>query len=111
MDKETNLVALAQYSCNARLGSRGRINKLLLDKFSREAGITQNHRILARLPISTFWTTNYDKPRKGLGKTPASGRVKYNVDQLALTVPHRDAVVYKMHGDISEPARSDQGRL
>lgn len=107
VDRETNLVALAQYYCNARLGSRGRINKLLLDKFSRDAVITDNHKILARLPISTYWTTNYDrlieKALEDAGKRPD---VKYTVDQLALTVPHRDAVVYKMHGDISEPSQT-----
>lgn len=107
VEKESNLVALAQYYCNARLGSRGRINKLLLDKFARDAEITANHRILARLPISTFWTTNYDRlieqSLEEAGKRPD---VKYTVDQLALTVPHRDAVVYKMHGDISEPSKT-----
>lgn len=107
VEKETNLVALAQYFCNARLGSRGRINKLLLDKFSRDAEITPNHRILARLPISTYWTTNYDKLiEKALEDAGKRPDVKYTVDQLALTVPHRDAVVYKMHGDISEPAKA-----
>jgi Sir2- and TIR-associating SLOG family/SIR2-like domain len=107
VEKETNLVALAQYYCNARLGSRGRINKLLLDKFSRDAEITPNHRILARLPISTYWTTNYDKLiEKALEDAGKRPDVKYTIDQLALTVPHRDAVVYKMHGDISEPAKA-----
>lgn len=107
VEKESNLVAIAQYYCNARLGSRGRINKLLLDKFSREAEITQNHRILARLPISTYWTTNYDKLiEKALEDAGKRPDVKYTVDQLALTVPHRDAVVYKMHGDISDPAKA-----
>ena len=76
IEKESNLVALAQYYCNARLGSRGRINKLLLDKFSRDAELTANHRILARLPISTFWTTNYDrlieKALDDAGKRPTS---------------------------------------
>jgi hypothetical protein len=107
VEKEHDLVALAQYYCNARLGSRGRINKLLLEKFARDAEITPNHRILARLPISTYWTTNYDrlieKALEDAGKRPD---VKYTVDQLALTVPHRDAVVYKMHGDISEPSKT-----
>ncbi len=107
IEKEINLVALAQYYCNARLGSRGRINKLLLDKFARDAEITDNHRILARLPISTYWTTNYDRlierSLEDAGKRPD---VKYTVEQLALTVPHRDAVVYKMHGDISEPSKT-----
>ncbi|MFO1155442.1 MAG: SIR2 family protein [Rhodospirillales bacterium] len=107
IEKETNLVALAQYYCNARLGSRGRINKLLLDKFSRDAKITDNHRILARLPISTYWTTNYDRLiEKALEDAGKRADVKYSIDQLALTVPHRDAVVYKMHGDISEPSKT-----
>ena len=107
IEKETNLVALAQYFCNARLGSRGRINKLLLDKFSPDVDITDNHRILARLPISTYWTTNYDRlierALEDAGKRPD---VKHTVEQLALTVPHRDAVVYKMHGDISDPSKT-----
>lgn len=107
VEKEHNLVALAQYYCNARLGSRGRINKLLLEKFAREAEITNNHRILARLPISTYWTTNYDRLiEKALEEAGKRPDVKYTVDQLALTVPHRDAVVYKMHGDISEPSKA-----
>lgn len=107
IEKESNLVALAQYYCNARLGSRGRINKLLLDKFSRDAEITANHRILARLPISTYWTTNYDRLiEKSLEDAGKRADVKYSIDQLALTVPHRDAVVYKMHGDISEPSKT-----
>lgn len=107
IDKENNLVALAQYYCNARLGSRGGINKLLLDTFSRDAEITLNHRILARLPIATYWTTNYDKLiEKALEDAGKRPDVKYTVEQLALTVPHRDAVVYKMHGDISEPSKT-----
>ena len=89
------------------LGSRGRINKLLLDKFSRDAEITDNHRILARLPISTYWTTNYDKLiEKALEDAGKRPDVKYTIEQLALTVPHRDAVVYKMHGDVSEPGKA-----
>lgn len=107
IEKESNLVALAQYYCNARLGSRGRINKLLLDKFSRDAELTPNHRILARLPISTYWTTNYDKLiEKALEDAGKRADVKYSIDQLSLTVPHRDAVIYKMHGDISEPSKT-----
>lgn len=79
----------------------------MLDKFSRDAEITPNHRILARLPISTYWTTNYDKlVEKALEDAGKRPDVKYTDDQLALTVPHRDAVVYKMHGDISEPAKA-----
>ena len=42
--------------------NRGDLNTAILDKFSRAVTtINENHRILTRLPIDTFWTTNYDK--------------------------------------------------
>jgi hypothetical protein len=36
-------------------------------------------------------------------KTPD---VKTTVENLATTVPRRDAVVYKMHGDVSQPDKA-----
>jgi hypothetical protein len=75
-----------------------------LEEFAENAEPTANHRILARLPIFTYWTTNYDKlieqALEDVGKRPD---VKYNIEQLAITLPRRDAVVYKMHGDVSNP--------
>lgn len=59
VEKENDLVALAQYHINER-GGRQRINQILVSEFSEPAQITENHRILARLPIDTYWTTNYD---------------------------------------------------
>ena len=60
-----------------------------------------------RLPISTYWTTNYDtlieRALEQAGKRPD---IKYNIEQLALTLPRRDCVVYKMHGDISNPGQT-----
>ncbi len=76
----------------------------MINKLSDDVDVTENHRILARLPISTYWTTNYDKLiEKSLteaGKTPD---VKYRVKQLSFTRRGRDAVIYKMHGDIDNP--------
>lgn len=104
VDKEYNLVALAQYHCNERCGNRAHLNEILLEEFSKDAEITANHRILARLPIHTFWTTNYDKLIEwALEDAGKRADVKYTVEQLALTRPRRDAVVYKMHGDIEHP--------
>ncbi|BDP76414.1 hypothetical protein EfmAA242_06420 [Enterococcus faecium] len=31
-----------------------------MDNFGEELEISENHRILASLPIETYWTTNYD---------------------------------------------------
>jgi hypothetical protein len=76
----------------------------LIEEFSKAAEITENHKILARLPIYTYWTTNYDKLiEKSLELTGKIADVKYTKKQLAITKPKRDAVVYKMHGDIEHP--------
>ncbi|KAA0894256.1 SIR2 family protein [Oryzomonas rubra] len=105
--KEDNLVSLAQYHCNEKGRNRHRINQLLIDEFSRNATLTENHRILARLPITTYWTTNYDKLiEKALEAVHKVPDVKYTVKQLANTRPKRDAVVYKMHGDVDHPAEA-----
>ena len=105
--KEFDLVTLAQYHCNHQSGSRGKINQLLIDEFSKEAKATENHEILARLPISTFWTTNYDKLiEETLHKNSKIADVKYTIEHLVLTKQKRDAVVYKMHGDIEHPSEA-----
>ena len=60
VERESDLVALAQYHINER-GGRGRINRLLLDEFTKESTLTENHKLIATLPIRTVWTTNYDE--------------------------------------------------
>lgn len=101
VDKEHDLIALAQYYENHK-GGRGSINSELINKFTKDVEATENHRILATLPIKTIWTTNYDnlieKTLESCGKTVD---VKICSENLATNRPHRDTVVYKMHGDIS----------
>lgn len=104
VDKEHDFVALAQYHCNDNGNNRSQLNQRLIEEFSSEATETETHRILSRLPINTYWTTNYDKLiencLKRNGKIPD---VKYTKQQLAFTKPKRNAVVYKMHGDVDHP--------
>jgi hypothetical protein len=101
--KEDDLISVAQFHLNERRG-RHRINQALIDEFARRARLTDNHKILASLPIKTYWTTNYDTliedALKAADKTPD---VKITIQNLATTMPRRDAVVYKMHGDVSLP--------
>ncbi|WP_284473739.1 MULTISPECIES: SIR2 family protein, partial [Clostridia] len=59
VEKEHDLVALAQY-CYNKHQNRGLINDVIFEEFSKQKEPTQNHRILARLPIGVIWTTNYD---------------------------------------------------
>ena len=105
--KESDLVTLAQYHLNANASNRHQLNQLLIDDFSDLKDPTENHVLLARLPIQTYWTTNYDRLiEKAL---EAGGRrvdAKYTTEQLATTRRGRDAVVYKMHGDIEHPDKA-----
>jgi hypothetical protein len=105
--KESDLVALAQYHLNANSTNRHRLSQLLVDEFSDLKVPTENHLLLARLPIQTYWTTNYDRLiEKAL---EAGGRrvdAKYTNEQLAITRRGRDAVVFKMHGDIEHPDKA-----
>lgn len=103
IDQEHDLISIAQYHLNEKQNRSG-LNRVLIEELSPGHAPTDNHRILARLPIKTYWTTNYDKliedSLKAAGKIPD---VKYTLDHLKLTKPKRDAIVYKMHGDIEHP--------
>ncbi|UUZ65698.1 SIR2 family protein [Polaromonas sp. P1-6] len=103
VDHETNLVAVAQYHFNERR-NRTRINQKIIDEFSSGHTLNDNHKILARLPIATYWTTNYDKMIETA--LEASGKVvdvKHTVEHLKTTQRGRNATVYKMHGDVGHP--------
>lgn len=104
IDKENDLVAVAQYYRNER-GSRASINQAIIEAFTNETKNNQNINILTRLPIDTYWTTNYDKLlENGLQSNNRKVEIKIDKDQLAVTLPDRDAVLYKMHGDVERPA-------
>jgi hypothetical protein len=97
---EQDLITVAQYHCN-QSGGRGALTKLIFDKFSELRTPTQNHDLLASLPINTYWTTNYDRLiERALEKAKKIPDAKYTQQQLAVTKFERDAAIYKMHGDI-----------
>lgn len=102
---ENDLISIAQYHCNENNNNRSQINQALIHEFSANASVTENHKTLASLPIHTYWTTNYDRLiERSLELAGKNPDVKYTVNHLATTKPRRDAVVYKMHGDIEHPA-------
>jgi Sir2- and TIR-associating SLOG family/SIR2-like domain len=101
---DVDLVTVAQYSVNEAGGNRAGLTRSIFNAFQELKKPTRNHELLARLPIHTYWTTNYDKlieeALKDAKKVPD---VKYRREQLAVTRAHRDVVVYKMHGDVDHP--------
>lgn len=105
VDRENDLVSLAQFYVNSKGQNRGQLTRLLLEEFPAETAPTENHRLLAKLPIATWWTTNYDTLIElGLEQEGKIADVKYHTNQLAHTRPNRDAAVFKMHGDIAHPS-------
>lgn len=106
VEKEYDLVAIAQYYRNER-GTRSSINQKILNEFTKETVRNENIEILTRLPVNTYWTTNYDELLENtLKENNRKADVKTTQESLADNIYDRDAVVYKMHGDVRCPAKA-----
>lgn len=103
VDKEYDLISLAQFHVN-QTESRNGIARKILEEFSSLAELSESHKILARLPVHTYWTSNYDTLiETSLKENYRVADVKRRTTDLTMTKPKRDAVVYKMHGDVESP--------
>jgi len=99
--KEADLVALAQYYLNSKGNNRDQITRALVSQFSDVHEPTESHKVLARLPLKTIWTTNYDALlERALITNGKRVDIKYTTEQLKTTKPGRDVTLYKMHGDV-----------
>lgn len=106
IEKESDLVAVAQYYKNDRNGRAG-INQKILNEFTKCVETNENVKILTRFPIQTYWTTNYDSLlEEGLKENNRKADVKITQESLAENIYDRDAVVYKMHGDAKSPSEA-----
>lgn len=106
VEKETDMLSIAQFYRN-RKRTRTAINQEILDAFSKDVKENENVQILSRLPIFTYWTTNYDRLlEEGIRSANRKPDVKYETDQLSNMMRDRDAIVYKMHGDVEHPAKA-----
>ena len=98
----TDLVDLAQFYVNT-FGNNVQLANAVLNAF--KGGVpNENHKILASLPIHYYWTTNYDN----LIETTLNDQgklcdVKSRPSSLSTASNKRDAIVYKMHGDVDCP--------
>lgn len=107
IDRESDLVAIAQYHYNKNGHNRTKLNEIIKNAFHIGKVPNKNHDILAHLPISTYWTTNYDKLiEKSLENNGKVCDIKYCCANLTTTLKGRNAVVYKMHGDVDRPEES-----
>lgn len=103
MDKEHDYLAVAQYYYNQKKTRTG-INAAIYDAFTSATGENRNLNIITRLPISTYWTTNYDHLlEEGLNANNRKADIKITKENLAVNMRDASATVYKMHGDVQFP--------
>ena len=105
LNMNMDLTLLAQYYENRF--TRDELNRRILDEFAKIPENNTNMEILASMPISRYWTTNYDSIIEDTLKKQ-NKIVDVIVDQLQIKYhsPLRDAIVYKMHGDKSLPDKA-----
>lgn len=102
IEKEHDLIGVAQYYSNRY--ERGKINKRIINEFTTLKQGSENHKLLSKIGISTFWTTNYDqlieRTLESDGKTVEK---KIRNNDFSHNIKKKDAIVYKMHGDKDFP--------
>jgi len=104
IEKEHDLISLAQYHLNKNANNRHSLNQKIANEFHHGKKPNPNHEILSRLPIFTYWTTNYDRLiETSLNNVAKVVDIKYNIKHLANTIHGRNAILYKMHGDVENP--------
>lgn len=100
VDRETDLISLAQFHVNKHR-VRSKLNQLLIDEYKKAVSLTENHHLIARLPVETVWTTNYDHQlERAYGESGKRVDTKVSVENLSTSVRGRDVTIYKMHGDV-----------
>lgn len=103
VEKEQDLISLAEYYVNSKR-SRAKINSAISQYFGEVKTPTETHNLLASLPISSYWTTNYDKL---LEKTFEKVGLRYSflTDDASLHkfINGNEIVIHKLHGDVDNP--------
>jgi len=103
VEKENDLISLAEYYLNNKKG-RGKIDTTISEYFSKDYNPTENHSLLASLPIKSFWTTNYDRL---LEKSFDQKNLKHSVltDDTSFKkfIDRNGIVLHKLHGDVETP--------
>lgn len=102
LNSNIDLTEIAQYYENKY--DRQGLNSLVFDEFDKVPKNNENANWLAKMPISEFWTTNYDdvieqslkKQGKNYQKIVRSEDFKYHKVE-------REVTIYKMHGDKDSP--------
>ena len=107
VDKETDLISLAQYYKN-EMGGRNSLNQELINQFTKQSRKNRYLNALAKLPIKSYWTTNYDTVIEDTLRNNFSLNVDVKITQESLALIKKDSnvTVYKFHGGVSMPEKA-----
>ncbi len=103
VDKEDDLISLAEYYVTNKK-NRAKIDSAISEYFSKDFEPTENHSLLASLPITSYWTTNFDQL---LERTFEQHGMSFSVltddDSLKKFIDGKDIILHKLHGDVERP--------
>lgn len=101
-----DLPTIAQWFVNSSGGNRTTLNQLIIDAFVSKAKLGPSHEVLAQLPLTTIWTTNYDSLIESAfaDRTVA---VKTTDASLSTDIAGSELTIYKMHGTVSDAGVHD----
>jgi hypothetical protein len=106
IEDETDLISVAQFHKNKN-NNRNKIDEKIVNEFTDSDVETENHRLIARLPFNTIWTTNYDDLIEDAHtKIHKKVDVKSDVEDLFINKDNRACILYKMHGDKDKPNKA-----
>jgi hypothetical protein len=105
IEREHDLAGVVQYYLNRSVGNRLRIGQIIREHFPPLKDVPPALRVLARMPIRTIWTTNYDKLIERAWELQDKDlEVKSRNQDLVVDTLWAHAVLYKMHGTVDHPA-------
>lgn len=105
-DTTTDMATMAQYYENLK-GSRTEISEIIVSSFEDYITPNINQELIAQLPIKTIWTTNYDDLlEQAYKKEYKNALVKRSPTDFSLKGKSSDLIIYKMHGDLQQPAQA-----
>ena len=103
VEKETDLISLAEYYVNSKR-NRVKIDTAISQFFGEVKDPTVTHLLLASLPITSYWTTNYDKLiEHTFDKLNISCSLLTNDDSFRKYINGKNVIIHKLHGDVDDP--------
>lgn len=100
IDREFNFAEVAEMYVQSR-GNRGGFVQEIFEQLNEGILESENHHILANLPLSIIWTTNFDTLIEDTFKLKSKKcYVIKNDSGFSITDVKADVTLIKMHGDI-----------